>query len=727
MELLRCRPLRLAMSLAFLPAILSGQTANLAPLSTVRGQIVIPELTAAEKQTLASQCQIFLRDLYVHRYHKPCYYWGQNDPAVDVQKVVDNLDKLSSTELEYRIARIFNKQRDRHLNFYFPSPHKQYTSFIPLTFARTARPGNYFEVRISAVNPDLFAQYAPGQRVPALGDEVITYNGQPVYLAAAGMFSWAQGANEFGGFSRALVNMTSRNHMSREVPKENEVRLLMRAYRPNGCGEFYAIKVPWLTQWTTAVRTLRAAPKAAPVKPRIDLAVDPEQEDFSKLLKENGLEAPSAYPNLPTLDPNLTYGLITNTHGTFGYIRLTTFSVDNVQLVIDEIRRLLVGDLASTDGLIFDVRNNGGGYIELADKLPQLFARTNAQVLGFRLLNNDLNHRIFNGTDVGSWYPDFQKVVNEAHGNGKVYTGTAQFTSDFDANLLGEGYYKPVALLMNANCYSATDMFTCSMQDNNGALIYGEDPRTGAGGANVITHQWFVDYTLPDVFHPLPGDLAMRVAWRQTLRFGAHQGRLIEDYGCQADVDASRTAGDLVTGGAGAAREDHPQPGPAQALLSRHRERPGRRFRTVPAPECRGVPDHDHEHAHGARLRERCPQGSDQCRCGRDARAGQLPLPAGPSGWPDVPHDLRGGRRPKPGVVEPEAADHPPRGEGGSRLRRAQARLRHRRRPGSAQCGEPGHGHGRDRLEAGQALPAGGAAIRPTPTAWIRMPSCSWT
>ncbi len=541
------------LGLLFVPAIVLGQTLRIEPLSTVRDQIVIPELTPAEKQTLAKQAQVFLRDLYVHRYHKPTYYWGQGDPAVAIQKVVNDVDKLSTKELEVAIARVFNAQRDLHLNYYFPSPYSTYTSFIPVTFARTAGKGNYFEIRISAINKQQFEKYAPNQRIPAVGDQVVSYNGRSVYFEVMNWLPTSQGANEFGGFSRAIQTMTMLSHKRREVPSTNEVKLQLRAYRADGQGELYTITVPWLTQWVAPSampsRMLKER-EAMPLAKRFKLGVDDFQEEYSAFLKENRLEGASVYPSNPTAERELTWGIINNADGKFGYIRLNSFSTaTGPENTLNEVRRLLLDEMSDTKGLIFDVRNNGGGAISLADTLPQLFSRKNAEVLHFRLLNNDLNWRFFNETPFGASDPEFTRVVNEARGNGQTYTGLAQFTSDLNANIIGQVYFKPVAVLANARSYSATDMFTCSMQDNNGALIYGEDLRTGAGGANVIEHALFLNYGPADVFQKLPSDHGMRVAWRQTIRFGAHNGKLIEDYGCKADIDASLTAADLLTGG----------------------------------------------------------------------------------------------------------------------------------------------------------------------------------
>jgi hypothetical protein len=90
------------------------------------------------------------------------------------------------------------------------------------------------------------------------------------------------------------------------------------------------------------------------------------------------------------------------------------------------------------------------------------------------------------------------------------------------------------------------------MQDNGAARIWGEDLKTGAGGANVVTDTYFrqlVPAGQPNPFPALPGGQQMRVAWRQEIRAGKNAGRLIEDYGVTRDDAAVKTRDDLLHAG----------------------------------------------------------------------------------------------------------------------------------------------------------------------------------
>jgi hypothetical protein len=91
------------------------------------------------------------------------------------------------------------------------------------------------------------------------------------------------------------------------------------------------------------------------------------------------------------------------------------------------------------------------------------------------------------------------------------------------------------------------------MQDNALGTIWGEDLRTGGGGANVWTYSDFATQLPPNnqgPFLPLPGQQDMRVAWRDAIRAGLHQGDVLEDYGVFADRSAPLRLDDVLAANA---------------------------------------------------------------------------------------------------------------------------------------------------------------------------------
>jgi hypothetical protein len=376
------------------------------------------------------------------------------------------------------------------------------------------------------------------------GDVLVTYDRLPALLAVAALVPFSDGANAWGATTRAIQLLTFRSQVSTPVPPRDSV--VMTLQRPDGTR--YDVELPWLS----AVRAVCSAgvpgtPSAA-AGGESGLGVNPYQieyeENYQLSKRLNGGLALT-----PSAEPILSFAKTTNASGTFGYIVLQSFSpaVLTVDQTVDEVARILRDELRDTDGLIIDVRNNGGGQILLAETLPQLFGPNPIQVEGFRLLNSDGNATIL-GTPA---YKDsnWHKLIDEVHGTSAHFTRTAQFTSDATANQRTQVYFKPVAVLTNARCFSSCDMFTAAMQDNGSARIWGEDVKTGAGGANVVTDA-YLRSLLPagpaNLFPPLPGGQSMRVAWRQTVRAGKNAGRLIEDYGVTRDASAVKTNDDVL-------------------------------------------------------------------------------------------------------------------------------------------------------------------------------------
>lgn len=108
------------------------------------------------------------------------------------------------------------------------------------------------------------------------------------------------------------------------------------------------------------------------------------------------------------------------------------------------------------------------------------------------------------------------------------------------------GPERPVILVTDALCYSATDMFAAGFQDHGIGHVLGVDDNTGAGGAN----RWTLDDFLvswPDgPFRALPRGARLYIALRRSLRVGNQAGRPVEDLGVRPDVFYRMTEDDLL-------------------------------------------------------------------------------------------------------------------------------------------------------------------------------------
>ena len=143
-----------------------------------------------------------------------------------------------------------------------------------------------------------------------------------------------------------------------------------------------------------------------------------------------------------------------------------TILPDNIAYVVYESFSDGIGDgnlsdmlafLRLCNGMIFDIRGNGGGELTNSERLLRRF--TNEKVLvGYRC------HKTGKGHD------DFSEP-------------RAEYVEPFD----GIRWQKPVVLLVNRSCYSAANTFTCGMKEMPLVTIMGD--KTGGGSGLPFTSE----------------------------------------------------------------------------------------------------------------------------------------------------------------------------------------------------------------------------------------------
>ena len=100
-------------------------------------------------------------------------------------------------------------------------------------------------------------------------------------------------------------------------------------------------------------------------------------------------------------------------------------------------------------------------------------------------------------------------------------------------------------LIINALCYSTTDIFTAGFQDHGIGKILGTSGHTGAGGANVWSYDAFQGFP---GFDALPKGMSYRTAIRRSTRVRAKAGVPLEDLGVQPDDIHRMTRLDILEG-----------------------------------------------------------------------------------------------------------------------------------------------------------------------------------
>ena len=75
--------------------------------------------------------------------------------------------------------------------------------------------------------------------------------------------------------------------------------------------------------------------------------------------------------DVSTFPDKLQFGSVSTPHGEFGYMRIRSFDVDDVDGFVAEVVR--IARRLPQNGLIVDVRGNGGGTIMAGERLLQIF------------------------------------------------------------------------------------------------------------------------------------------------------------------------------------------------------------------------------------------------------------------------------------------------------------------------------------------------------------------
>jgi C-terminal processing protease CtpA/Prc len=462
---------------------------------------------------------------------------------------------------------IFTELRDLHTNYLLPSPFREHTAYLPFLVEEYTDAG-VAHYLVSKVADDL-----PHPTFVA-GVELTHWNGIPIRRAIEVNAEANAGSNDAARFARGLDSLTIRPLVRVAPPDEEWV--VVRYVDQTGADR--ELRVDWKV-WAPGdpgALPMRDDALASRAAVGYDLEVDAVNAAKKALFApaavraEMRARAASGRPaavgkgfletTLPTV---LRANAVDTPSGRFGYIRVFTFMVDEADAFVAEFVRLV--DQLPPDGLVVDVRNNGGGLIYAAEQLlqtltPRAIEPSPAQFVTTPLML-DLVRRhapspLDPTFDLSPWAASMDLAVR----TGSVYSTSHSITPVEQANAVGQRYHGPVVLVTDARCYSATDMFAAGFQDHGIGPVLGVHDNTGAGGANVWTHELLrrlMEGTPPldspfgaNPFVALPANMGLRAAVRRTVRVAARAGTPVEDLGVLPDERHAMTRRDLLSGNA---------------------------------------------------------------------------------------------------------------------------------------------------------------------------------
>nr|BFE78411.1 hypothetical protein GCM10020093_010120 [Planobispora longispora] len=518
-------------------------------------------LTLDDRRTLVQQALVLIEQNYVHLPLKAAMH--AVNPVQRLRLLALRLSRQTEALMDpeqvfhAELSEIFHSLRDLHTNYLLPQPFTGKIAYLPYQIEEYYRDGERHYAVTRIVQGFSAPSFGPGA-------EVTHWNGVPIDRAVAVNAARFAGGNAAARHSRGLQSLTIRPLRLHVPPDEAWVALgyigadgaareLREGWRVTdnlppfvdadelstaalaqgldlGTDEIgRAVKMLFVPQAVTPHETVDAA----------ELTTEPAQP---------GADVPTSMPAV------FRARSVATASGVFGHIRVFTFNVNDPDGFVREFVRLI--GLLPQEGLVLDMRGNGGGHIFASEFLLQTLTPRPISPEPTQFITTPLNARICRqheenptgSIDLGSWCPSMSQALE----TGAVYSGGFSITPADRANAIGQRYHGPVVLITDARCYSATDIFAAGFQDHRIGPVLGVDGNTGAGGANVWTHELLkllLELPAPAAdspYRPLPGQAGMRVSIRRTLRVHDLAGTPVEDLGVVPDHQHRMTRDDLL-------------------------------------------------------------------------------------------------------------------------------------------------------------------------------------
>ncbi len=503
-------------------------------------------LSVAERQLLVDQALALIEQLYVHLPLKRAMH--AVDPLQRLRLLRHHSASLSESAFHAELISIFNSLRDLHTNYILPEPLRTRTAFLPF------RIEDYFEgdERFYAVT-----EVKPGteDRFFKRGVLVTHWNGTPIHRAVEINADREAGSNLDARHARGLGAMTIRWLAMSLPPDEEWVAVTFRS--SSGVRER---RFDWqvfeseggnnpLAASGDLALVLGLDAKAEMERQTRKLLFAPSAVDTIKQVRllAEGSEIPSPvdFKAISKIPDAFTFRPIETQSGIFGYIHIHTFLHSNDTAFVEEFVR--IAGLLPQNGLILDVRGNGGGNILAGERLLQVLTPQPIDPERFYFINSPLTLKI---CETGPSFANWRESIAQAVETGAPFSHGFSLRPVEAYNDIGQRYQGPVVLITDARCYSTTDIFCAGFQDHEIGPILGTSGATGAGGANVWDHATLLGM-LPEPispFQPLPNNASFRVAVRRCTRVGKRSGVLIEDLGVVPDHIHRTTRQDVLNG-----------------------------------------------------------------------------------------------------------------------------------------------------------------------------------
>lgn len=509
-------------------------------------------LDRQDRERIVDQALVLIEQLYVHLPLKRAMF--AIDPAQRLKLLRRRLSALTEAQFNREMLSVFTDLRDLHTNYMLPAPYRGLTAILPFLIEEFYE-NNQRQYMVSHVAEGFrrHAWFKPGV--------IVTHwNGLPMHRAVELNAEYQMGSNPDARHARGLEAMTIRPLMLTVPPDEewvtirylakgepHDIQLRWRVIEPtespnaadpnlSDVQASYGLGYDALTETARRVKKILFATKSLETEKRMAAlsaqAPAAENKTLSRDLKK--------YSTMPDV---FSFRPVETEYGEFGYIRIWTFMVDDAEEFVQEFIR--IARMLPQNGLILDVRANGGGLITAGEGLLQVLTPKPIEPSRFHFINTPLTLALCERV---RWLDEWVPSIAQAVETGSTYSNGYPLGDAEEYNSIGQQYHGPILLIVDALCYSTTDIFAAGFQDHNVGVILGTNGNMGAGGANVWTHELLRELfpASDSPFRELPHGASFRVAMRRTTRVGAHSGVPVEGLGVLPDEIHRMTANDLL-------------------------------------------------------------------------------------------------------------------------------------------------------------------------------------
>lgn len=506
-------------------------------------------LSVTQRHDLIDVWVTMFSDVYVHYTQKRALYGF--DPIRALLALRRQIPYLSSAEFLRELTLLINRLRDQHTQLYIDAadadltPYVAALPFLVEVFGEHRTP-TYIVTKIADdVDSDDFA----------VGVRLTTWNGVPFARTVDLYAETLTGGRPDSRRARALETLTQRPLQFLPPPDELWVDIGFRPPADPPDQPDRSIRFKW-----RAIEPAKAVTADILIALRTRRAIDATSEAARRARKllfatelwdrdDTNRPAAKAGDWIPTTFADaISARRIKTVHGTFGYLRLWTFDVDNpsryVEAVADVLRKL------PRKGLIIDLRSNPGGVIDATERLLQLFAAEPVSPARFALRATPTMVQIAEADGNGADLADWATSTRIAYELGEEFSQHLPISNPDNISNHKRVYRGPVVAVVNANTFSCGDLFAAGIADYGIGQVVSVGEGTGAGGANVWTSD-DIEYAyhaagLP--LPPIPRGINFTVSVRRMTRSGLSAGLAIEDIGVNGDERYDMTEADLTDG-----------------------------------------------------------------------------------------------------------------------------------------------------------------------------------